>query len=190
MRHRILETRNFGLVIGAIVVGVFLALTYLTPIFDNIELKLLNVHFRLKDRNRQVALQEGAIYEERNIGISPDIVILGIDTNSLNQFGRWPWPRWRHADLVNSLARITEQDTRERALFLDTFFIEPATDAYSDAVLVDAIANNGRVLLETVLTSEIPPGAAADEYFRRHEIMFENRGRLTDIHLLRTPNSD
>ena len=139
MARKILETRYFGLIIGIMVIGVFLFLMFFTAIPERLELKLMTVHFRLKNVFQGETIQEGVVFQEQNPGISPDIVIVGIDTNSLNRFGRWPWPRWRHADLVNSLARITDQGRRESALFLDLFFIEPADDAYSDAVLIEAI---------------------------------------------------
>ena len=155
---------------------------FFTAIPERLEFKLLTVHFRLKNVFQGETIQEGVVFQEQNPGISPDIVIVGIDTNSLNQFGRWPWPRWRHADLVNSLARIAEQGNRENALFLDLFFIEPADDAYSDAVLIDAIENNGRVFLETVLGNEFPPPTAEEEFFARHDVLFDNMGEITNVH--------
>lgn len=181
MARKILETRYFGLIIGILVIGVFLFLMSFTAIPERLELKLLTVHFRLKNVFQGETIQEGVVLQEQNPGISPDIVIVGVDTNSLNRFGRWPWPRWRHADLVNSFSRITDQGNRESALFLDFFFIEPADDAYSDAVLIEAIEDSERVFLETVLTNEAPPPMAEDEFFARHEVLFDNVGRITDI---------
>ncbi len=181
MARKILETRYFGLIIGIVVIGVFLLLMSFTAIPERLELNLLTVHFRLKNVFQGETIQEGVVLQEQNPGISPDIVIVGVDTNSLNRFGRWPWPRWRHADLVNSFSRITDQGNRESALFLDFFFIEPADDAYSDAVLIEAIEKSNRVFLETVLTNEAPPPMAEDEFFARHEVLFDNVGRITDI---------
>ena len=154
---------------------------FFTAIPERLELKLLTVHFRLKNVFQGETIQEGVVFQEQNPGISPDIVIVGVDTNSLNRFGRWPWPRWRHADLLNSFARITDQGNRESALFLDFFFIEPADDAYSDAVLIEAIKDSGRVFLETVLRNAFPPPIAEDEFFERHEVLFDNVGTITDI---------
>lgn len=181
MARKIFETRYFGLIIGILVIGVFLLLTFFTAIPERLELKLLTVHFRLKNVFQGETIQEGVVFQEQNPGISPDIVIVGIDTNSLNRFGRWPWPRWRHADLVNSFARIADQGNRESALFLDLFFIEPADDAYSDAVLIEAIEDSERVFLETVLGNQFPPPMAEDEFFERHEVLFDNIGRITRI---------
>jgi len=181
LARKILETRYFGLIIGVLVIAVFLLLAFFTAIPERLELKLLTVHFRLKNVFAGETIQEGVVIQEQNPAVSPDIIIVGVDNNSLSRFGRWPWPRWRHADLVNSLARLSDQNNRESALFLDLFFNEPADNAYSDAVLVEAIRNSGRVFLETVLTNEPPPPAAADEFFRRHEVLFETSGRITKV---------
>ena len=35
--------------------------------------------------------------------VSGDIVLVGIDEKSLREVGRWPWPRGRYADLVDSI---------------------------------------------------------------------------------------
>ena len=181
MARRFPQTRRFAPVIGLLIIGVFVVLGTTTEIPRRLELKLLDAHFRLKSVFQGQSIQEGVTYLEQNPAVSPDIVILGIDTGSLNRFGRWPWPRWRHADLVNTFARILSQESRERALFLDLFFIEPADDAYGDAVLVEAIGGNGRVFLETVLANEFPPAEAEEEFFRRHEVLFEHLGRIAGV---------
>ncbi|MFW5880538.1 MAG: CHASE2 domain-containing protein [Spirochaetota bacterium] len=181
MASKIFKTRYFALIIGLLVIGVFLLMTFFTAVPERLELKLQSVHFMLKETFRGESVQDGVVYQELNPAVSPDIEIIAIDTNSLNQFGRWPWPRWRHADLVNSFARISDQTNRERALFLDLFFIEPSADAYNDAILVEAIEASDRVYIETVLADDFPPPSAEDEFFRRHEVLFENLGRIDDV---------
>lgn len=181
MATRIFRTQFFALIIGALVIGIFLLLAAFTAIPERLELKLLSVHFMLKETFRGRNVQEGVVYQELNPAISRDIEIIAIDTSSLNQFGRWPWPRWRHADLVNSFARISDQTNRERALFLDLFFIEPSDDAYNDAILVEAIESSRSVFIETVLANEFPPPGAADEFFERHEVLFDTIGRIDDV---------
>lgn len=187
MAGKIFKTQYFAVIIAIAVVGVFLLLTFFTAIPERLELRLLTVHFTLRQTFRGQNIQEGVVVQEPNPAISPDIEIIGIDTSSLNQFGRWPWPRWRHADLVNSFARISDQTNRETALFLDLFFIEPSDDAFSDAILVDAIDKSGRVFIETVLANEFqlgnqfPPSEAALEFFQRHEVLFDSLGEITDV---------
>ncbi len=179
-RGKFFETRNFGFVIAASVVGLFLLLQWGTAIPDRLELKMLDVHFNMKNIFQTESVQEGVTFVERNPNISEDILIVGIDPTTLAQFGRWPFPRHRHADLINSFARISDQTKRERALFLDMFFIEPS-DAVGDALLYDAIDSSERVFLETILEFSPPNPSNYDEYFFRHDRLFETAGRLSNV---------
>jgi adenylate cyclase len=181
MAKKILETRYFGLIIGLLVIGIFVSLAQFTAISDRLELKLLDAHFRLKYAFQPESIQEGVLIQEQNPAVSPDIVIVGIDPTSLQRFGRWPWPRWRHADLIHSMSRITEQGNRERALLLDVFFSEPAEDPYEDAILIDAIGKSGRVFLETQLTPDELSSSVEEEYLKRHDVLYENLGEITDV---------
>src|SRR5437762_1622756 len=52
----------------------------------------------------------------------PDIVIVGIDDQSLQKLHQWPWPRRIHARLIRML-----QKTPPKALLIDVFFIDPFT---------------------------------------------------------------
>jgi adenylate cyclase len=67
-------------------------------------------------------VQKGVWLDEKNSGINPDILIVGIDLKALQKFGSWPFPRTVHADLVDSFSRIKKQSEREKALFLEHFF--------------------------------------------------------------------
>ncbi|HEB11751.1 MAG TPA: CHASE2 domain-containing protein [Spirochaetales bacterium] len=178
---KIFATRYFGLVIGLLV---FLLLTLFmegTILIDNIELNVLDLNFRLKNIGRRTRVQEGVTLEKRSLNISPDILIVGIDDRSLDKFGRWPFPRYTEANLINSFSRIKNQEERERALFMDIFFVEPSNTAEDDALLVESIEQSGRVYLETILTrSENPPGTE-EEYFGRQEIMYQHFGKITNI---------
>ncbi|MFP4563846.1 MAG: CHASE2 domain-containing protein [Spirochaetia bacterium] len=182
-RAKILETRYFGLFIGLFIAAVFFLLFWTAefPLLKTLELKMLDVHFNFKNVFTRTSIQEGVNLETRNPDISRDLLIIGIDFKSLGDFGKWPFPRYRHADLMNSFARIRNQTERERALFLDVFFIEPDDKAYNDVLLVNAIENNERVFLETVL-DEVPPASEiADDYFTRQDILYENYGEIRNI---------
>jgi len=69
----------------------------------------------------------------------PDIVIIGIDDDSVQQLGRWPWPRVVHAKL---LEKLTEADVK--AVALDIVLSEPDKQ---DPLLAEAIRANGKVVL-------------------------------------------
>ncbi|WP_223424654.1 CHASE2 domain-containing protein [Alcanivorax limicola] len=72
-----------------------------------------------------------------------DLAIVAIDEKSLQQVGRWPWDRSVHARLVEQLNVYGA-----RAVVLDLIFAEPdRVRPDSDAALVQAIADHGRVFL-------------------------------------------
>ena len=72
-----------------------------------------------------------------------DIVIVGIDEESLAQIGRFPWPRAVHATLIDKLA-----SEHTKVIGFDVLFTEPdKRDPKADPVLAAAIANNGRIIL-------------------------------------------
>jgi diguanylate cyclase (GGDEF)-like protein/PAS domain S-box-containing protein len=83
-----------------------------------------------------------------------DIVIVAIDDRSISELGRWPWPRRRHAQLLDRLT-----DSGVRAVGLDIPLREPdRVDTTGDAELVRALQANGR----TVLSVAPVPRAAGD----------------------------
>lgn len=183
-KAKILETKNFGLFIGIFVVAIFSLLLWVVefPALKTLELKMLDIHFNFKNLGSQKNIQEGVSYETRNPEISPDLLIIGIDFKTLSTFGRWPFPRYRHGDLMESFSRIKNQEERERALFLDVFFIEPdEKQPYNDVMLIESMLENGRVFLETVLDEVPPPSENAQEYFTRQQLLYENYGEITDV---------
>ncbi|MFP4426168.1 MAG: CHASE2 domain-containing protein [Spirochaetaceae bacterium] len=181
MARKFFETRYFGFAIGATVVALFLLLRFGTAIPERLELKVLDVHFNLKNVFTQQAVQEGVTVVQRNPDISEDILIVGIDFSTLSRFGKWPFPRYRHADLLNSFTRVSDPNARERSVFLDLFFVEPSENAYNDALLREAIRANGRTLMETVLDPSAPSSDSAEQLFERHEVLFESVGEITNV---------
>ncbi|MDD3620547.1 MAG: CHASE2 domain-containing protein, partial [Desulfobulbaceae bacterium] len=53
-------------------------------------------------------------------GERPDPVVIDLDERSLAEFGQWPWPRYRVAQLLDKLNRLNP-----RAVGLDILFAEP-----------------------------------------------------------------
>ncbi|MBI5239267.1 MAG: CHASE2 domain-containing protein [Elusimicrobia bacterium] len=68
------------LVLGAYFVGL--------PLFESVELKLYDMRSKLRV----------------NLAAADEIALVAIDDDSLAQIGRWPWPRWRLAALVDKLS--------------------------------------------------------------------------------------
>lgn len=70
-----------------------------------------------------------------------DIVIIEIDQQSIDTFGRWPWPRAIHSELIDTLIQAD-------VVFFDVIFAEEHTqDPQSDKKLVNSVKNHGRVVL-------------------------------------------
>jgi adenylate cyclase len=180
-RAKILETKTFGFVIAAFVIAVILALSFGTGIMKGIELKVNDANFRLKLDQKGKTVQEGSVYTEKDARISDDIMIVGIDFNSLTKYGKWPFPRERHADLINAFARIKDQGLRENALLLDIFFIDPDQDPASDALLSQTIAKSGRVFLETQLKPMANETDSAENFAERSKVIEERYGTLTKV---------
>jgi adenylate cyclase len=175
------ETKYFGLVIGVAVFALLFALSAGTVLVKNIEQTLLDLNFRLKNTVTGTQEQRGVNVVVRSPRISPDLLIVGIDDKALDRFGRWPFPRFRHADLVNSLARIKDQAARENALFIDVFFSEISETPEDDALLVSSIRKNGRVFLETVLAPGQNSSQTEEQFFSRQDTLYSRMGTLTNI---------
>jgi len=178
---KFLETKYFGLVIGLLVFFLLFALSSWTVFVRSIEQKMLDLNFRFKNTISSTRVQEGVSVQEANPRISPDILIVGIDDKALDRFGRWPFPRYRHADLINALSRIKNQGERERALFIDVFFSEPSETPEDDALLVSSIKNSGKVFLETVLAPGENAPQTEDEFFSRQNTLDSRLGTIASI---------
>ncbi len=178
-RAWIFEAKWFAFVIAALVFGLFLFLFLNTFILHQMEGSVLDLHFRIKIGKDTRAIQEGAVLAQKDLKLSSDILILGIDEKTLGEYGKWPFSRSRHADLVNAFSRISNQANRESALFLDVFFIEPDGNPTNDALVVEAMKKSGTVFLETILTAY---GAAeGDPASVRQQALYETQGRITNV---------
>ncbi|MGA2545021.1 MAG: adenylate/guanylate cyclase domain-containing protein [Rectinemataceae bacterium] len=180
-RAKFLETRTFGFVIAAAVIGLILAFTYGTGMLQTLELKANDANFRLKLAQKGKTVQEGSTYSEKNTKTSEDILIVGIDFNSLTKYGRWPFPRSRHADLVNAFARIKDQSSRESAILLDILFADPNQDPAEDKLLSETIAKSGRVFLETQLKADTNETTTAADFAARSQILADRLGTIVKI---------
>lgn len=167
----LLKTRNFGLVIGLAFSLIFSLIGFSTLFFDSLEGRLLDTYFAFKNFDTGRAVQKGVWKNEPNPDIHPDILILGIDLKTIQQFGSWPFPRARHAELVRSISRISDQSEREKSLFLDIFFIDPSTNPDDDRMLAKSISESGRVFLETIVNYSGYGELLDEEMFWRQELL-------------------
>jgi adenylate cyclase len=179
-RNKFFETKYFGLLLGILIAGLFLIISSSTTILSNLELKILDTHFYLKDTIRKTTTQAGVRKEVRNPDISDDLVIVGIDFKSLQEYG-WPFPRHVYGGLLNTFARIQEEDQRERAVFLDILFADPSGNPYADSRLLEGIEENNRVFLELYLQVNPLPLNLEEEMIARQLSLFDRHSSITDI---------
>lgn len=72
-----------------------------------------------------------------------DIIIVAIDDDSLQQLGRWPWPRSTHARLIDIISK-----DQPKAISLDILFTEhDQSNPYSDVLLSRSIQAHKNVVL-------------------------------------------
>jgi adenylate cyclase len=185
-KSKFFATKNFAFIIALIVFLLSILAMNINEINYFIEILQLNVndqHFILRNRRNQVELSEGVTFIERDLNISPDILILGVDNPTLDLFGSWPFPRHHHADLLNTLYRIQDQTTRESVVFLDFLFNEiDAADPVGDALLSQSMRSNGRVIVETTFESDPEElDELQQEYVERHDYLLDNFGEIANI---------
>jgi adenylate cyclase len=122
------ETLTIAGVSFALVVALF-HLPLVGPLFRTMEGTSYDLRLQAESRVRPIPQMT-------------DLVLLGIDDESLSMFGRWPWPRQIWAEVVATLT-----DLGVRAIFLDVSFPEP-----SEGV---AQMHMGGLTFEETFTNEI-----------------------------------
>ncbi len=175
------SVRIFGSVLGLIVYIVFSLLGSFTRISERLETRILDLNFVLKQSLFRENIQQNVVTEQRSKKTSKDIIIIGIDARTLDALGRWPFPRSRHAELLNSFTRIQKQNERESAILLDVLFNDISDRAFEDVVLLDAIKQNGRVALQTQLFRSPMNSVREEDFSQRLNTLLENYGELRNI---------
>ncbi|HNU80503.1 MAG TPA: adenylate/guanylate cyclase domain-containing protein [Bacillota bacterium] len=74
--------------------------------------------------------------------VDTEIVLVAIDDQSLEDLGRFPWPRYVHAELLRILSQA-----QPAAIGIDIIFSEAADDPEEDLALAEAIREAGNVVL-------------------------------------------
>jgi len=147
---------------------------HVIPILIGIGLVAFTLVFQLSDdplvenlRNRM----EWIAYDLRLKATLPDnpappenIIIIDIDDKSINQEGRWPWPRAKMADLVTKLS-----EAGVAVIVFDIVFSEPEANV-AISVLdileqyeVDAVVNETLISLADVIDGDIAFATAMQE---------------------------
>jgi putative nucleotidyltransferase with HDIG domain len=96
------------------------------------------------DRLERLVFDWNILVEGESSGAS-DIVLITIEEKSLEELGRWPWPRNYHANLID---RLKSADT----VMVDILFPEKS-ELEEDKALIRAVADHGRVVIPMHLVS-------------------------------------
>ena len=84
-----------------------------------------------------------ALYQQ-HAAFSGEVVLIGIDSNSQNEYGLWPWSRDVMAMAFEALN--SDPDMRPAAIGIDVLYIDPG-DEYDDAYLVEAASIAPNIVL-------------------------------------------
>lgn len=110
-----------------------------------------------------------------------DIVLVAIDDRSLAEIGAWPWPRRRHAQLVDRL-----NAAGARIVVLDILFLEPGSPD-EDAALENAMRSAGNVLLPHTFAARTNSVAGIDPLYPLPQFMAAAAGTG---HVVAEPDAD
>lgn len=117
-----------------------LILTY-AGLFDRVE--NLTLDLRTRERVKHQAEPD------------PRLAVIGIDDESIEKFGRWPWPRERHGQFIDLASRA-----KAAVVTWDILFTEPDTDVPANDVQLAAGVEKARAAGTTVIfgavTNETP----------------------------------
>ncbi len=95
---------GIGLFLSLVVAGCYVLSL---PALESFELKTFDMRSKLR----------------QEVNPSSEIVLIAIDDASIAQIGRWPWPRWRVAAMLDKLSAAGP-----RVIGLDILFSEPESD--------------------------------------------------------------
>lgn len=88
------------------------------------------------------------------VDLPPEVVIVGIDEQSLRDLGRWPWNRIHLARLVDRIA-----GDKPLAIGLDIILSESQSGGTDDRALAEAFRRAGKVVLAAHVGDEQTPAA-------------------------------
>ncbi len=125
MASKVTSTANFS---NYIIAAIFAAITFAIS-YGNWFLPLEQL---LYDRLLRVQVQES----------NQDIIIVAMDEKSLQRFGPLPWPRQRHAQLIEKLSAA-------RAVGYDVLFDKE--QGVADQELIAAVHKNGKVVFPVII---------------------------------------
>jgi CHASE2 domain-containing sensor protein len=145
---------------------VLVALLYLAGSLAPLERQLADLRFELTGRDA-----------------SGDLVVIGIDPDSLRQLDSWPWPRRYHAAVIE---KLVEAGAEQIALDID---LSSRSAPEDDAALRDALSRAGGRVILPVFRQKAASGSGESELF--HTVPLEDYRQLTRLASVNTiPEGD
>lgn len=122
--------------------------------FSSLEQTSVNWRFVSKAlTSGTIALGQGATRVPEKEGFYKRLVIAAIDSESEDVFGRWPFDRKVHGELLNYFNGL-EKSRRPDLVFFDVIF-KGASNPVSDKILIDAFRNYESPLAEDIILTSI-----------------------------------
>jgi adenylate cyclase len=99
----------------------------------------------LEDQTINLRFQARAPYDPP---ADPRLVLVGIDQQSLDKFGQWPWPRSKIGDFMTELAKA---DDIPHTIAFDILYTEDSPDLAQDQALADGAGQLASVISGALL---------------------------------------
>jgi len=181
-KRKIFTPKNMSLLIGVLIILGMISLLKKTIIIDAIESKSMNLNFFMSDMfHRPEEISPGVYRINKAKGLRNDVVIFGFDENSLEELGRYPWPRTVYAEFLENINK--EVDNRPKGVLIDVLFTEDSQNKAEDRALAVALGtyrNNTVVDLFADASSQIP--RVSDEMMKKIEKLKQQGAAGDDEH--------
>ena len=167
-RSKLFTSKNMSILIGVVIILLMVFLLKNTIIIDAIESRSVDLNFFMTDVfHRPEKISEGVYKLNKAKGLRSDIVIFGFDEKSLEELGRYPWPRSVYADFLDNIN--ADPENSPSGVLIDVLFTERSEED-EDEVLVRALhTHRDRTIVDLFAdtSSQIP--SLSDELKQRIE---------------------
>ncbi|MCK4924016.1 MAG: CHASE2 domain-containing protein [Spirochaetes bacterium] len=178
-RRKIFTPKNMSLLIGVLIIVVMSFLLKKTIIIDAIEARSMNLNFFMTDVfHRPEEISPGVYRINKAKGLRNDVVIFGFDEKSLEELGRYPWPRTVYGQFLEHVNG--QEENRPKGILIDVLFTEDSQNKSEDRALAGALGtykDNTVVDFFADASSQLP--SVSDEMRRRVQKL-EHLGVPTD----------
>lgn len=117
----------------AIILAIIFSLLYFFGFFNTLENSSIDFRFKMRGE----------------LPTSKDIVLISITDEDIEEIGNWPWPRSKHAELLNILKKAGA-----KVAAFDIILSENSINPEEDIALSNAIKNFGKVVLPQIISTK------------------------------------